>query len=389
MFHTFPAPQERAAPGAWYSQVIRKLRDDERQEDQMGEKLSFRMTGQRTAAAVAAVLLMAAGGTVRAGTSRVLVVINRQSQASTTIGRYYAAKRGVPERCICEINVPPQEQISLADYHAHIRKPVMECISSRKLSTVDFIVTTKGVPLKDERGYSVDSMLTVAAHGMDNKQMNPYFAESARFHRASFGGMFLVTRLDGYTVADAKGLVDRALKCRGKRGKILLDLDPMEDRRPGYVDTNQDIRQAALGFISNGTPYILESTPAFAAGKSGLMGYYTWGSNDSHYNRAEMLSNKFVPGAIAETVVSTSARTFQPATGGQSLIADMVQNGVTGVKGYTSEPYSSAMARAGILFDRYLNGYTLAESFYMASPFLCWKDVVVGDPLAAPYAAGN
>jgi hypothetical protein len=31
--------------------------------------------------------------------------------------------------------------------------------------------------------------------------------------------------------------------------------------------------------------------------------------------------------------------------------------------------------------DRYTSGFTLAESFYAASRFVGWEDVVIGDPL--------
>ena len=95
----------------------------------------------------------------------------------------------------------------------------------------------------------------------------------------------------------------------------------------------------------------------------------------------------FAPGSIAETAVSTSGRNFQnPDAPGQSLIADLIKQGVTGCKGYVSEPYADAIARADILFERYTAGYNLAESFYMASVSAHWKDVVLGDPLCAPYA---
>ena len=47
---------------------------------------------------------------------------------------------------------------------------------------------------------------------------------------------------------------------------------------------------------------------------------------------------------------------------------------------------AAAMAHADILFDRYTAGYNLAESFYMASQFIHWKDMVIGDPICAPYA---
>ena len=97
--------------------------------------------------------------------------------------------------------------------------------------------------------------------------------------------------------------------------------------------------------------------------------------------------NYWIPGSIAETFVSTGGRSFNYGTSyGQSLVADLIRDGVTGVKGYVYEPYLSAIAHPDILFDRYTDGYNLAESYYMASNFLSWMDVVVGDPKMAPYS---
>ena len=116
------------------------------------------------------------------------------------------------------------------------------------------------------------------------------------------------------------------------------------------------------------------------------MGYASWGSNDRRFDKEKYRGNRFLPGSIAETAVSTSARTFVPTEEGQSLIGDLIKSGVTGVKGYVAEPGLFAVARPSILFDRYVSGYNLAESFYMASQVIYWRDVVIGDPLAAPYA---
>jgi hypothetical protein len=57
------------------------------------------------------------------------------------------------------------------------------------------------------------------------------------------------------------------------------------------------------------------------------------------------------------------------------------------VKGYTDEPLLQAVASPSILFDRYTRGWTLAESFYAASRFVGWEDVVIGDPLCRAYQA--
>jgi hypothetical protein len=44
------------------------------------------------------------------------------------------------------------------------------------------------------------------------------------------------------------------------------------------------------------------------------------------------------------------------------------------------------MADPRILFDRYTRGYNLAESYYMASRCIKWRDLIIGDPLCSPYA---
>jgi tetratricopeptide (TPR) repeat protein len=110
----------------------------------------------------------------------------------------------------------------------------------------------------------------------------------------------------------------------------------------------------------------------------------------------------FVPGAIAGMFVSTDARTFREPPAGwatgpwidrtkffagspQSLSGDLIREGVTGVAGHVAEPYLDASIRPNILFPAYLSGFNLAESFYLAMPFVSWQTVVVGDPLCAPF----
>ena len=62
-----------------------------------------------------------------------------------------------------------------------------------------------------------------------------------------------------------------------------------------------------------------------------------------------------------------------------------IAQGVTGAKGYTDEPLLQAVASPSILWDRYTRDWTLAESFYAASRFVGWEDIVLGDPLCRPY----
>jgi Tfp pilus assembly protein PilF len=67
-------------------------------------------------------------------------------------------------------------------------------------------------------------------------------------------------------------------------------------------------------------------------------------------------------------------------------VGDLVREGITGVSANVAEPLLDAIVRPQILFPAYLSGFNLAESFYLATPYLSWQGIVIGDPLCAPFA---
>jgi len=95
----------------------------------------------------------------------------------------------------------------------------------------------------------------------------------------------------------------------------------------------------------------------------------------------------WINGSIAETAVSTGGRSFEwGTTYGQSLVADLLEDGVSGVKGYVYEPYLTAVSYPSVLLPTYAQGYTMAESYYAANRMLGWMGVVVGDPKMSAFA---
>ena len=96
---------------------------------------------------------------------------------------------------------------------------------------------------------------------------------------------------------------------------------------------------------------------------------------------------QWVDGSIVETAVSTGGRSFNWDTGyGQSLVADLLEDGASGLKGYVYEPYLTAVGSPSILLPSYAMGYNLAESHAAANRLTSWMGVVVGDPKMSPYA---
>ncbi|MHB8637614.1 MAG: TIGR03790 family protein [Fimbriimonadaceae bacterium] len=325
---------------------------------------------------------------------RVLVIMNLNSPESMHIGVYYAKKRIVPRANLVLLTAPVTEQIDRPTYTKTILTPIRAALAASK-NPVDFMLFTRGVPIRiADNGTSVDGDVATdtisyktTAHPTDTTPFNfidnPYFNKHEHFTRAKYG-FCLACRLDGYTEADAEAMVDRSMEAKPLKGPFLLDGTPSKSQQ-GYGDLNKDLGVAAMLLHAKGFVVKYDPGPDFISLDTPLAGYCSWGSNDANFSAATYHKLTFAPGAICETFVSTSARTFRPTQGGQSLIADLIQQGVTGVKGYVDEPYTFALARPSLLFDRYTSGFNLAESFYMASPVIRWKEVVIGDPLCSPY----
>lgn len=342
---------------------------------------------------VVLILLAVSASLAATGPSNVVVVMNARSSDSCDIANYYMAARGIPANNLCLINCSTSEIVSRSECETNILTPVRAFLQNPAISDhIDYIVLTKGVPLGADYGFStgalsVTSIMTCIDNVPSQAIDNPYgpmawdLVEVAFSHQLDLNGrhLYLVTRLDAYTTQDVHTMIDRSLAA-SPLGPILLDATPGSDL------LNMRLSDANSALIPLGIPVIYDKTPTFLANQTGLMGYFSWGSNDSSYTYAAYVSNKFVPGSLADTYVSSSGRTFNPTSGGQSLIADLIAQGACGLNGFVSEPYQAYTTYPDILFSRYVQGYNMAESFYAATPKLFWKSVVVGDPLMAPYA---
>jgi len=372
----------------------------------------------------------------------VLLVVNENSPVSKAIAEDYALKRRVRNilfvQCQDSALSADNETIPFGDYSRSIESPIREYLARH--TNLNFIVLTKGVPIRitgaalgscndqshdpiSTRGRpSVDSSLAaldytnlpdtvkidMAGSGAVGCAFsNRYWNAAEPFSHARFGG-YLVTRLDGYSAADAKALVSRSLEAEQGHmsGKVLLDVQPafgLGDKatqpaaikekiilgESAWSEFNADMRHAHDLLLRRGMPDELDLTETFIGQRSNLSGYFSWGSNDPKYSSDAYQTLLFAPGSVSDTAVSTSARTFLPTKGGQSLLVDLIAHGLTCGKGYVDEPLLQAIASPTIVLDRYTSGYTMAESFYAASHFVGWEDVVIGDPLCCPYARTN
>jgi uncharacterized protein (TIGR03790 family) len=342
--------------------------------------------------------LLALQNVSAAGYNDVVVVVNTNSRVSLAIGAYFRSARGIPSRNIIPVNTDTAETITDSGF-ASLRSQIEAFLLTNNLAdSINYIVTTKGIPLRVDRGdagepwsasASVESELACilgplsSQIGRGGGQLSPYCGQSAHFSHKTFG-IYLVTRLDGYSLQDIERLIDKSGPGMplGPGALFVLDEDPLWGGT--YACLNANLAKAYNRLMQSGFPAVLNTDTVFLARASGVAGYAGWGSNDHHasqYSDNGSPHNAWVPGAIAETYVSTSARSFMaPPVYGQSLIADLIQEGASGARGCVYEPFVSGMSDVSILFARYTSGFNLAESYFSASRLLSWMDVVVGDP---------
>ena len=203
-------------------------------------------------------------------TDRVLVVRNENSLVSKAwpmIMRSGGAC-GTSFPCDCQDSAANSgnETISFAAYeqsHREAHSPIPGTLHAN----IDFIVLTKGIPIRiadapgrgaENRRPSLDSYLAAldydkapgaaSIHLRDGgfsgtAWANRFWNSSTPFAHAKFGG-YLVTRLDGYTEADAKALTTRALAAERQAGKSAADGKVLLDTCPafGYADRKHQPR---------------------------------------------------------------------------------------------------------------------------------------------------
>jgi uncharacterized protein (TIGR03790 family) len=369
-------------------------------------KMTFPAVPQNARLALA--LLLAGLSTVQAaGPENVLVIVNARSALSRDIGDYYAKRRAIPKSNVCVIQAADTETISREAYNTTVARPVGECLQSRHLTeSILYLVTTQGVPLRVSGSETpmgdcaaVDSELTMLYQVLHGRKLstagplqNPFYRQQdATFRHPQFP-IYLVTRLAAYDLAGVKAIIDKSLVARN-RGRVVLDLrDSGSD-----VSGNEWLRNAAI--LLPADRVVLEETAAVAQGQKQVIGYGSWGSNDSN-RKVRRLGLEWLPGGIATEYVSTNGRTFSRppdtwklgtwtdkstwfAGAPQSLTADLLADGATGASGHVYEPYLRYTPRPDYLFPAYLGGRNLAESYYLAMPALSWQNIVIGDPLCS------
>jgi hypothetical protein len=246
--------------------------------------------------------------------------------------------------------------------------------------------------------------------------------------RLTPGDMYLVCRLDGPTLADVEGMVNRAASIRYDTGAHALLLDESGSNGVADASGNSELdNQAALGALRAGDDYertrdqlaldgrfvhvrydaasnapnffigprisptggILINEPvallaSYGSNHAGTFPTYSGGS----VARVFADSFHYVNGAIFNTIESYNGRDFGGLGVGaidQEQASHFIAAGGTLAIGHVWEPLADTIADNEFLASNFVLGeLSWAEAAWSSIPCLSWMHIVIGDPLARP-----
>jgi uncharacterized protein (TIGR03790 family) len=366
------------------------------------------------------VIVLASAPTAHAvpGPATTAVLANADVPESVALAERYARERDVPEGQVCALPIDEVIDLDLDTFRTQVLTPLRACLDAAGArERIEAIVVIRGVPLRVDipDGASTRRVSLAAALGLWESTADgapllgqppgviadcsgtPCYAAaitnpftSGIFEpgwERSVGGIdfrpVLVTMLHGRSFADAEMLLDSALAAEemgGAEGEFLF----MEGRDPArgildgqYPGVISDLMDRGYGDASQ-VPFDADLTGLTLA--AFFTGTATLGTT--------IEGNDFAPGALVDNVTSFGAvpeNFADPPMERQVSIARWVARGVAGVHGTTDEPLNSVFPSRALI-THYVDGATLAETYHRNLPNVYWRNLVLGDPMLAPYA---
>lgn len=397
---------------------------------------------------IAAMITLWSGGFCHAlEPKEILIVINRDVEGSAPVGEYYCEKRKIPEPNVLRLSLGPlSDAISRTEYERRIVGPLRDKLKETKFfGKIKCLLMTYGVPfkvgprgqlpgtdaelkrlqekakeqigilekLKTNGGKSSEAKLaefelkvtqlyidrtlgkdTDAA--LDN-ELSMVLAEDYELYRwqpnelstalvADYTKRLMVSRLDGPSIAIAKGLVDKAMEAErdGLGGNAFIDARGIAgDKNPNsYGFYDQSLRDlAAIARERTRLAVVLDNTeklfgPAECPQTALYCGWYSLGRYVDAF--------AFVSGAVGYHIASIEGANLRDAES-TGWVPSLLKRGLAATLGPVAEPYLQAFPRPHEFFAQLFDGKCLAEAYWRTTPYASWQMMLIGDPLYRPF----
>ena len=336
------------------------------------------------------------------GPAETVVLVNAGSEDGKRVADHYAKARSIPASHVFAVKCTATLDVPMADFVRDVVDPLRTMLAERGLEDrVRFVVMTQGMPIRASTpsGYVSTAAALALLHtgqcglpqtGLPTLRPTPYtgtMSQMVQAPRVETTRFLHVTALLSTTADEAIALVDRSVASDGTApgGALFVYQDASGNaatRNGAYDASRRQIE--ALGATTEHVPAGADK----ATGRKRVMGYMAGGSY-SALTPDGVKSNEYLPGAICDHLQSYGSvpENFgaDPKRFTQFPVTHMVRAGVTAVHGAVAEPYTIAFPDPD-LFTAYVQGATVAETFDARIPTAYWMNLVLGDPLCAPYA---
>ena len=324
----------------------------------------------------------------------VAVVVNQSSSDSVALGNYYCERR----------QVPPQNQLRIhwdggpvswtrSQFDETLVSPLGAMLSSRGLTNqINAVLLSMDIPYRVADQGEGNSTTSVLFYGFKTNDVSDsrvcriapnsdsdYAGSETAFRLSSPGtnaGAYLATMLTGNTLQDAENVVDRGVQSDGSfpTANVLLEKtsDPSRNVRFGAFDN------AVFDMRLNQRFRLIRTNSDVTFGLTNLLGLETG------LAQLAVSPGSFVPGAMADSLTSYGGLLFEDT--GQTTLLAFLRAGATGSFGTVVEPCAFTVKFPDPIGYFYqARGFNLVECYYQ-SVFNPYEGLVVGEPLAAPFA---
>ncbi|WP_395751511.1 TIGR03790 family protein [Prosthecobacter sp.] len=358
--------------------------------------------------------------------SETAVIFNPDFPGSAELAAYYATRRHIPKERVIGLRCSKEDSISRGEFEAQLRGPLLQLFESRHwwsadsplpdkarkgsgtaapmapFSKVRVLVLMRGLPFQIRRAAqkpkqsqedeaSVDSELTalgLTSPPIQGGLRNPYFEQASRFpHAQNTAGLLIVGRLDGPDDSTVRRMIDDAISAEetGLLGRAVIDL---AQKSGVYQDGEEWLTSSAESFRRAGIPVYIDRSAEVLREAWPLpdtilyFGWYT----DHITGALASPSFRFKTGAIACHLHSFSASSLRSTD--KFWAGPLLSHGAAVTFGNVHEPYLALTMHFDIFNKRLLEGFTVGEAAWNATPALSWMNVVLGDPLYRPFGRG-
>ncbi|MGA4644506.1 TIGR03790 family protein [Limisphaera sp. 4302-co] len=333
----------------------------------------------------------------------VAVVVNADSPASLALGNAYCELRGVPADQVFRIHWKggPVEW-SRADFESHLLVPFAQWLqASGRTSQVDYVVLSMDIPYRvvESQGTGEpvrNSTTSVLFYGwradgeppgslppscsLPESASQDYTASEMPFRQVAMRSAWsnwLATMITASNLAEARAIVERGVLSDEtwptQAVYLVKSSDTARNVRHWAFD-DAILEQRVLGRMT------MIRTNADSPGGLGLQ----LGSQSGFYGFT-LPPNLFVPGAMADNLTSYGGWLFEDASG-MTRVPEFLAAGATASYGTVVEPCNwTEKFPAPRNYFYQARGFNIAECYYqsVAAPY---QGVLVGEPLAAPFA---